>query len=53
LAPPASAIPPSVHRSQFIFVRVRAAHDIPGQTTAPREEWLIAEWAEGRDRPLG
>jgi SRSO17 transposase len=38
--------------SKFIFVRVRAAHDIPGQTTAPREEWLIAEWPEGRDRPL-
>jgi SRSO17 transposase len=38
--------------SQFIFVRVRAAHDIPGQTAAPREEWLIAEWPEGRERPL-
>jgi SRSO17 transposase len=38
--------------SQFIFVRVRAAHDIPGQAGAPREEWLIAEWPDGAEQPL-
>ena len=38
--------------SRFVFVRVRAANDrqkaIP---FPPREEWLIAEWPEGRERP--
>ena len=29
--------------SRFVFVRVRAE--------TPREEWLIAEWPEGRDEP--
>ena len=38
--------------SQFIFVRVRAAHEIPGQRDAPREEWLIAEWPDGHDQPM-
>jgi len=38
--------------SQFILVRVRAAHEIPGQHDAPREEWLIAEWPDGHDQPL-
>jgi SRSO17 transposase len=38
--------------SQFIFVRVRAAHDVPGQRGAPREEWLIAEWPDGAEGPL-
>lgn len=38
--------------SQFIFVRVRAAHDIAGHQGAPREEWLIAEWPEGAAKPL-
>ena len=38
--------------SQFIFVRVRAAHAIKGQHDAPREEWLIAEWPDGHDQPL-
>jgi SRSO17 transposase len=38
--------------SQFIFVRVRAAHELPGRTGAPREEWLIAEWPDGRAEPL-
>ena len=38
--------------SQFVFVRVRAAHDIPGQTDAPREEWLIAEWPDDAEAPL-
>jgi SRSO17 transposase len=38
--------------SQFIFVRVRAAHELPGQTGAPREEWLIAEWPDGAAEPI-
>ncbi len=38
--------------SQFIFVRVRAAHEIPGQVGAPREEWLIAQSPDGHDQPL-
>ncbi len=38
--------------SQFIFVRVRAAQEIPGQRGAPREEWLIAEWPDGAGQPL-
>jgi len=38
--------------SQFIFVRVRAAHHVPGRQGPPREEWLIAEWPEGHEQPL-
>lgn len=38
--------------SQFIFLRVRAAHEIAGQTGTPREEWLIAEWPDGHDQPI-
>jgi SRSO17 transposase len=38
--------------SQFIFVRVRAAHEVAGHSDPPREEWLIAEWPEGADQPL-
>ncbi len=38
--------------SQFIFVRVRTAHDVPDRDGPPREEWLIAEWPEGADAPL-
>ncbi len=38
--------------SQFIFVRVRAAHEVPGHSGAPREEWLIAEWPQGASEPL-
>ncbi len=38
--------------SQFIFVRVRAAHDVAGRQGAPREEWLIAEWPDGDEAPL-
>jgi SRSO17 transposase len=38
--------------SQFIFVRVRAAHHVPGRQGPPREEWLIAEWPEGAQEPL-
>jgi SRSO17 transposase len=38
--------------SQFIFVRVRAAHNVPGQQGPPREEWLIAEWPQGAAEAL-
>jgi SRSO17 transposase len=38
--------------SQFIFVGVRAAHDIAGRDGPPREEWLIAEWPVGANAPL-
>ena len=38
--------------SQFIFVRVRAAHDVPGRQGPPREEWLIAEWPQDAAEPL-
>jgi SRSO17 transposase len=38
--------------SWFVFVRVRAAHDREKATPwPPREEWLIAEWALGKDEP--
>jgi SRSO17 transposase len=38
--------------SRFCFVRVRAAHNWKKATPfPPREEWLIAEWPEGRDQP--
>jgi SRSO17 transposase len=38
--------------SRFCFIRVRAAHDSQKVTPfPPREEWLIAEWPEGQDRP--
>ena len=45
--------------SRFAFVRVRAAHHWrPGDShwdkacqVPPREQWLIAEWPEGRDGP--
>ena len=38
--------------SQFIFTRVRAAHEVPGREGPPREEWLIAEWPDGAEQPL-
>ena len=38
--------------SQFLFVRVRAAHDVAGRHGAPREQWLIAEWPDGSEAPL-
>jgi len=40
-------------RSRFVFVRVRAANAKARRDAdqAPREEWLIAEWPEGRDEP--
>jgi len=38
--------------SRFCFVRVSAAHDWQKATPRPpREEWLIAEWPEGHERP--
>jgi SRSO17 transposase len=41
--------------SRFIFTRVRASHGwekAKGSPQEPREEWLIAEWPEGRPGPL-
>lgn len=40
--------------SRFVFARVRASHGWnkrDGLSGVPREEWLIAEWPEGRDAP--
>ncbi len=38
--------------SRFCFLRVRAANDWEKTTPfPPREEWLIVEWPEGRERP--
>jgi SRSO17 transposase len=37
--------------SRFAMVRVIAAHPIARDRQAPREEWLIVEWPEGRDAP--
>jgi len=37
--------------SRFAFVRVIASHPVDRDRQAPREEWLIAEWPEGRDEP--
>jgi SRSO17 transposase len=37
--------------SRFAFVRVIAAHPVTDDRRAPREEWLIIEWPEGRDEP--
>jgi SRSO17 transposase len=38
--------------SQFLFVRVRAAHDVAGRQGAPREQWLIAQWPDAAKQPL-
>lgn len=39
--------------SRFIFTRVRALKKwTNGASQEPREEWLIAEWPEGHERPL-
>jgi SRSO17 transposase len=35
--------------SRFAFMRVIAAHPVTRDRQAPREEWLIVEWPEGRD----
>lgn len=38
--------------SRFYFVRVRASNRAEKRTPwPPREEWLIAEWAEGHEKP--
>jgi SRSO17 transposase len=37
--------------SRFAFLRVIAAHPVTRDRQAPREEWLIVEWPEGRDEP--
>jgi len=37
--------------SRFAFVRVIAAHPVARDRQAPREEWLIIQWPEGRDEP--
>jgi SRSO17 transposase len=37
--------------SRFAFVRVIAAHPVTRDRQAPREEWLIIEWPDGRDEP--
>jgi SRSO17 transposase len=38
--------------SRFIFTRVRTLKQwTNGATQQPREEWLIAEWPDGRDEP--
>jgi SRSO17 transposase len=38
-------------RSRFAFQRVTAAHPVTRDKEAPREEWMIIEWPEGRDAP--
>jgi SRSO17 transposase len=37
--------------SRFAFKRVTAAHPVARDRQAPREEWLIIEWPEGRETP--
>jgi SRSO17 transposase len=37
--------------SRFCFLRVRAGNDWENAKFAPREEWLIAEWPDGREQP--
>ena len=38
--------------SRFCFLRVRAGNEWEkAQRRPPREEWLIAEWPEGHDKP--
>jgi SRSO17 transposase len=38
-------------RSRFAFQRVTAARPVTRDSQAPREEWLIIEWPEGREKP--
>jgi SRSO17 transposase len=42
---------PTKIRSRFCFKRVTAAHPVTKDRQAPREEWLIIEWPEGKDAP--
>ena len=38
--------------SRFCFLRVRAGNDWEKATPSPpREEWLIVEWPDGREKP--
>ena len=38
--------------SRFCFLRVRAGNDWEkGTPSPPREEWLIAEWPDGKEKP--
>jgi SRSO17 transposase len=37
--------------SRFCFLRVRAGNEWEKASAPPREEWLIAEWPEGKDKP--
>jgi SRSO17 transposase len=38
--------------SRFCFLRVRAGNNWDDMKTVPREEWLIAEWPDGHEKPL-
>jgi SRSO17 transposase len=38
--------------SRFCLLRVRAGNDWENAKVVPREEWLIAEWPDGHDKPL-
>jgi SRSO17 transposase len=38
--------------SRFCFLRVRAGNDWENMKAVPREEWLIAQWPDGHDKPL-
>lgn len=38
-------------RSRFAFKRITAAHPVTREREAPREEWLIIEWPDGREAP--
>jgi SRSO17 transposase len=38
--------------SRFCFLRVRAGNDWENAKVVPREEWLIAEWPDGHDKPI-
>lgn len=38
-------------RSRFAFQRITAAHPVSRDNEPPRQEWLIVEWAAGRDAP--
>jgi SRSO17 transposase len=38
--------------SRFCFLRVRAGNDWENAKAVPREEWLIAEWPDGHDKPI-
>jgi SRSO17 transposase len=37
--------------SRFAFVRIVATHPVRTDCLAPREEWLIIEWPEGKETP--